>query len=60
MIFVKYIGVKKTQKMDDEEVDETWAYAGIPATTSSPLNKLCSYSSLTDRKIFMVVRASST
>lgn len=35
-------------------------YAGIPATTSSPFNKLCSYSSLTLRKIFMVVRASST
>lgn len=35
-------------------------YAGIPATTSSPFNKLCSYSSLTLRKIFMVVRASPT
>lgn len=35
-------------------------YAGIPAITSSPFIKLCSNSSLTFKKIFIVALASST
>jgi hypothetical protein len=39
---------------------EKGTYAGIPAITSSPFIKLFSYASLTFKKIFIVVRASST